>query len=222
VSSASEYLLSSGLQLTRCHYSGYSASCATILKATRKLKNALHSERFSSDLDVLGDPLVSVVAFTVKATSSLKQNDIYMVGDLLGKKGWHLNALSDPPALHMAMTVSWPITSLNFATESSTRWQMLTAKAVDTLLDDLRAVLDQVKVEPSDSGDMVALYGEYASCQTPASCALDHNSHRPRANQRWPSPRPQARRNVHRHLVHDAVTRKLAGIPCDKNRIIVK
>ncbi len=38
---------------------------------------------------------------------------------------------------------------------------MLTAKAVDNLLDDLHAALDQVKAEPSDSGDMVALYGEF-------------------------------------------------------------
>lgn len=126
--------------MTHMGVDGYSASCVTILKASRKLKHALQSPRFSSDLDVLGDPLVSVVAFTVRADSSLKQNDIYMVGDLLGKKGWHLNALSDPPALHLAMT-------------------MLTAKAVDNLLDDLHAALDQVKAEPSDSGDMVALYG---------------------------------------------------------------
>lgn len=85
--------------------SGYAQSCATILKATRKLKSELLSPRFSEDIAILGDPLVSVVAFNFQPTSGVKENMIYAVGDLLGKKGWHLNALSDPPALHLAMTV---------------------------------------------------------------------------------------------------------------------
>jgi hypothetical protein len=40
--------------------------------------------------------------------------------------------------------------------------QMLTAKSVDTLLDDLRAAIDEIKAAPPDSGDLVALYGELA------------------------------------------------------------
>jgi sphinganine-1-phosphate aldolase len=56
--------------------------------------------------------MVSVVAFSVGEKSGLKENDIYAVGDLMSKKGWHLSALSGPPALHLAMTVSrrgrWP------------------------------------------------------------------------------------------------------------------
>jgi len=39
---------------------------------------------------------------------------------------------------------------------------MLTAKAVDTLLDDLRGAIDEIKASPPDSGDLVALYGELA------------------------------------------------------------
>jgi len=125
--------------MTHMGMDGYTQSCATILKATRKLKQAIQSDRFS-ELYVLGDPMVSVVAFSVDEKCGLKENDIYAVGDLMSKKGWHLSALSGPPALHLAMT-------------------MLTAKAVDTLLDDLRAAIDEIKASPPDSGDLVALYG---------------------------------------------------------------
>ena len=36
-----------------------------------------------------------------------KNLNIYAVGDAMGKRGWHLNALSSPAALHMAFTVSY-------------------------------------------------------------------------------------------------------------------
>jgi hypothetical protein len=43
---------------------------------------------------------VSVVAFSSKTLN------IYAVGDAMSKRGWHLSALANPPALHMAFTVS--------------------------------------------------------------------------------------------------------------------
>ena len=56
--------------------------------------------RFPNDLYVLGDPRVSVVAFGSQTVN------IYALGDGMSKLGWHLNALANPPALHMAFTVS--------------------------------------------------------------------------------------------------------------------
>lgn len=56
--------------------------------------------RFPTDLYVLGNPRVSVVAFASKTIN------IYALGDAMSKKGWHLNGLMNPPALHMAFTVS--------------------------------------------------------------------------------------------------------------------
>jgi sphinganine-1-phosphate aldolase len=41
-----------------------------------------------------------VVAFASKTIN------IYALGDAMSKKGWHLNGLMNPPALHMAFTVS--------------------------------------------------------------------------------------------------------------------
>ncbi|GHJ90127.1 hypothetical protein NliqN6_6529 [Naganishia liquefaciens] len=121
--------------MTHLGQSGYAQSCEVIIGAARRLKTALHQDPvLSADLYVLGDPLVSVVAFGSDTVN------IYAVGDAMGKKGWHLNALADPAALHLAVT-------------------MPTARNIDNLLKDLKEVLTEVKNSPAASGDMVALYG---------------------------------------------------------------
>jgi hypothetical protein len=78
--------------------SGYTTSCHTIVTAARDFTAQLRT-RFPLDLFVLGDPRITVVAFGSNTVN------IYAVGDAMGKKGWHLNALRDPGALHMAFTV---------------------------------------------------------------------------------------------------------------------
>lgn len=84
------------------HCRGYEASCRQIVSAARHFASQLQL-RFSEDLYVLGDPKVSVVAFASRDPARL---NIYAVGDGMSKRGWHLNALSGPAALHMAFTVS--------------------------------------------------------------------------------------------------------------------
>lgn len=69
-----------------------------ILNAIYMFKNAI-SEKIT-DLEVIGDPLASVVAFK----SRNKRVNIYQVNDLMSQKGWHLNVLQFPPALHLAFT----------------------------------------------------------------------------------------------------------------------
>ena len=54
------------------------------------------------ELYILGNPPVSVVAFGAKESSGI---NILKVGDTMGKKGWHLNALQKPAAVHIAVTV---------------------------------------------------------------------------------------------------------------------
>ncbi|ORX35330.1 putative sphinganine-1-phosphate aldolase [Kockovaella imperatae] len=113
---------------------GYTESCRQIVSAARHLKSAIQT-RFASDLYVLGDPLASVVAFGSHKLS------IYALADMMTERGWHLNALANPPAVHMAFTLP-------------------TSKTVDRLLDDLEYCVAQLKKEPKgSSGDMVALYG---------------------------------------------------------------
>lgn len=53
---------------------------------------------------MLGDPKISVVAFASRDPAL----SIYEVGDAMSKKGWHLNGLAHPAALHMAFTASCP------------------------------------------------------------------------------------------------------------------
>ena len=52
-------------------------------------------------LELAGEPAMTVVAF--KATKPRALN-IYAVNDALSARGWHLNALQLPPALHMCFT----------------------------------------------------------------------------------------------------------------------
>ncbi|SCV69817.1 BQ2448_1211 [Microbotryum intermedium] len=109
---------------------GYTESCREIVGAAKRIVEGVSE---MDDLYVLGDPLVSVVAFSSKTVS------IYEVGDVMSKKGWHLNALQSPPALHIACT-------------------KLTVPVVDELLKDLRDAVEEVKLQdkPGD-GSMVML-----------------------------------------------------------------
>jgi sphinganine-1-phosphate aldolase len=54
------------------------------------------------ELYVLGEPPASVIAFG----SAVKNVNVLEVGDIMSTKGWHLNALANPPAVHIACTVS--------------------------------------------------------------------------------------------------------------------
>ncbi|KIK91365.1 hypothetical protein PAXRUDRAFT_830908 [Paxillus rubicundulus Ve08.2h10] len=113
---------------------GYLESCRQIVTCARLIANTITNS--ISELYVLGSPPASVVAFA----SRNKEVNIYEVGDKMSKKGWHLNALSGPAALHIACT-------------------RLTLGVVDTFIVDLRASVEEAKMAPSGKGAMVALYG---------------------------------------------------------------
>ncbi|KAL1958153.1 hypothetical protein VTO42DRAFT_5008 [Malbranchea cinnamomea] len=128
--------------------SGYKDSCHQIIGAARKFESAIREDPIlSRALNVLGDPMVSVVAFT-SANPSI---DIYDIADSMSALGWHLNALQSPAAIHVAFT-------------------MPTSAAVDKLIADLIVVVEQElakaderrrlgeKVE-KQKGDTAALYG---------------------------------------------------------------
>lgn len=52
---------------------------------------------------MLGKPPASVVAF---ASNSPAIVSALRIGDAMSERGWHLNGLRDPPAVHIACTVS--------------------------------------------------------------------------------------------------------------------
>ncbi|KAL4936778.1 hypothetical protein BDV06DRAFT_204287 [Aspergillus oleicola] len=128
--------------------SGYIKSCLDIVNAAKKFEASINEHALlSANLRIVGQPMVSVIAFDSKNPAV----DIYDIADDLSSKGWHLNALQSPPAMHVAFTIP-------------------TAAAVDTLTTDLIAVVEK-ELEKAEErrrqgksyivkrGDTSALYG---------------------------------------------------------------
>ena len=127
--------------------SGYIDACHKIVGGAKTIEAAIREHpALAADLQVIGKPLVSVVAFT---SASL---NVYDMADAMSAKGWHLNALQDPPAIHVAVTL--PIVA-----------------AVERLIGDLVAVVEdeqekeRIRVAEGKGkkggagGDAAALYG---------------------------------------------------------------
>jgi sphinganine-1-phosphate aldolase len=127
---------------------GYIKSCLDIVNAAKKFESAINEDsRLSGNLQIVGQPMVSVIAFESKNDAI----DIYDIADDLSAKGWHLNALQSPPAMHVAFTIP-------------------TAAAVDTLISDVAEVVEKELVKAEERkrqgkayvvkrGDTSALYG---------------------------------------------------------------
>lgn len=127
---------------------GYLQSCKEIVGASMKFKTEIQKNKILSDhLEIIGDPLSSVVAFR-KRNDNKSLLNIYQLGDLLNKKGWHFASLQNPAALHFAFT-------------------RLTVPVVDELIQDLA---DSVLLCTSDSllpeSEMAVLYGVAGSVKT--------------------------------------------------------
>ncbi|CEJ60757.1 Sphingosine-1-phosphate lyase [Penicillium brasilianum] len=127
---------------------GYINSCTEIINAARKFDSAVRGHPLISlHMEVVGNPMVSVVAFRSKNGAI----DTYDIADDLSAKGWHLNALQSPPALHCAFTLP-------------------TSKAVDQLISDVVECIEkelekaeerrrQGKAYILERGETSALYG---------------------------------------------------------------
>jgi sphinganine-1-phosphate aldolase len=129
---------------------GYLSSCTQIVGTTKKLLAHIRtSPSLSSELEILGNPLVSVLAFRAKTLN------VYDIADGMSARGWHLNALQSPPAIHVAVTL--PVAKV---------WERLAA--------DLEAVVEEEKEKErvrivegkragkggaEAAGDAAALYG---------------------------------------------------------------
>ena len=126
---------------------GYISACHSIVGAAKKIESSIRENpALRDDIHVLGNPLVSVVAFTSKSLN------IYDIADGMSDKGWHLNALQSPPAMHVCVTL--PIVA-----------------TVDRLTEDLIAVIEEEKEKErvrlvegrgkqgAAKGDTAALYG---------------------------------------------------------------
>ncbi|KAH9892638.1 PLP-dependent transferase [Cubamyces lactineus] len=116
-------------------HAGYLESCKSIVSAAKTIAHRIRTE--IPELRILGDPPASVVAFAAAHGSSVNALE---VGDAMSKKGWHLNAISNPAAVHIAVT-------------------RLTVPVVDQFIADLKDAVRDAKLAPSGQGTMVMLYG---------------------------------------------------------------
>ncbi|CAN8103599.1 unnamed protein product [Discula destructiva] len=126
---------------------GYLNACVKIVGTTKQIADRIRtSPVLGAELDVMGDPQVSVVAFTARNLN------IYDIADEMSHRGWHLNALQDPPAMHVAVTL--PIVKV---------WE----KLVSDLESVIEAEREKERVRIAEGkgakgkamGDSAALYG---------------------------------------------------------------
>ena len=84
---------------------GYVAATKTMMDAASQFSVGIEKIH---GVEVVGAPEMSVVAFK----SSLPTLNIYKVNDLLAARGWHLNALQRPAALHICFTAAHSMTTV--------------------------------------------------------------------------------------------------------------
>ncbi|KAG8732058.1 hypothetical protein FRC10_001262 [Ceratobasidium sp. 414] len=117
---------------------GYEASCRDIVECRKKIEKAIRED--IPELRVLGKPVASVVAFASAESSLGATVNVLEVGDSMSRRGWHLNALSGPAAVHIACT-------------------RLTIPMAEQFIADLKDCVADAKGKPAGKGNMVALYG---------------------------------------------------------------
>ena len=122
--------------MTAIGEAGYREATKRVLETAATIRRGIES---IPELEVLGDPLW-VIAFRSPAL------DIYRVLDAMSARGWNLNGLHKPPAVHLCVT-------LRHAQPGVT----------DRFVADLRAAVEHVKAHPNESGGMAPMYGTAAT-----------------------------------------------------------
>jgi glutamate/tyrosine decarboxylase-like PLP-dependent enzyme len=106
------------------------------MDASRKLIEGINR---IPELYIIGSPVMSVFSFTSDVI------DIYNLGDLLDRKGWHLDRIQFPNALHMMVNPHH-------------------ASIVDKFLEDINKAVSEILDHPDEStGGDAAIYGMVAS-----------------------------------------------------------
>ena len=113
---------------------GYVESTRAIISTTRWIVKELKA---TPHIYVVGDPLVSVIAF------SSKDFNIYFLNDAMSEKGWGLSPLQFPPCIHITVTSGH--TKNNMAQK---------------FIDDIRASIKEVMKKPHrEVTGTAAIYG---------------------------------------------------------------
>jgi sphinganine-1-phosphate aldolase len=115
---------------------GYLESTRRILETADVLKRGIRS---IPELHVLGEPLF-VIAFGSRTL------DIYKILDRLSAKGWNLNGLHKPAAVHLCVTL-----------------RHTQPGVADRFLENLREAVEHVRENPGEKGTMAPVYGMAAT-----------------------------------------------------------
>jgi sphinganine-1-phosphate aldolase len=115
---------------------GYMNLAKTVMDAAKKLMKGIQE---IPELYILGKPVMSVFSFTSEKIS------IFQLGDALDEKGWHLDRIQFPSALHMMVNPYH-------------------ANVIDLFLSDLKEAVNLVLKNPEEiSKGEAAMYGMIAS-----------------------------------------------------------
>jgi glutamate/tyrosine decarboxylase-like PLP-dependent enzyme len=115
---------------------GYLQATAAILATAQLLRRWIEQ---TPDLVVLGDPLF-VLAFSSPTLN------IYQVLDFMAGRGWSLNGLHHPPAIHLCVTL-----------------RHTQPGVAQRFMDDLRAAVAFARAHPKAQGGMAPVYGMAAT-----------------------------------------------------------
>jgi glutamate/tyrosine decarboxylase-like PLP-dependent enzyme len=113
-------------------HDGYVQNTRAVLETGRRIRQAITA---MPELRVIGDPLW-VIAFTSDVV------DVYRVLDEMTKRGWSLNGLQQPPAVHLCVTL-----------------RHAQPGVVERFTGDLRASVDAVRDTPPSKDGMAPVYG---------------------------------------------------------------
>jgi glutamate/tyrosine decarboxylase-like PLP-dependent enzyme len=115
---------------------GYLEATRKILETANVIREGIES---TPHLNVMGDPLW-VIAF------DSPDLDIYRILDAMSQRGWSLNGLHKPPAVHLAITL-----------------RHTQPGVAERFLDDLRESVVWVQEHPEAEGGMAPVYGMAAT-----------------------------------------------------------
>jgi len=74
---------------------GYREIAGAVMQTTLRIREGITAFK---NLEIIGNPHMSLLAFTSR------EGNIFNIGDALQRKGWHLDRLQFPNALHMTIT----------------------------------------------------------------------------------------------------------------------
>ncbi len=117
---------------------GYTEAARRILETGARIRGGVAA---IGGLRVLGDPLW-VIAFTGDGDDL----DIFQVTENMSRRGWSLNGLQRPPAVHIAITLRHTLPGV-----------------ADRFLADLRASVDEVRANPGVRTGLAPIYGMAAA-----------------------------------------------------------